>query len=317
MIKKIFYFFLFFFLIVLAMGCIGNGNGETTEHAVNGLSPTILIGGVESNRIELVTGQRTELGLNLKNLGEREIENVNSKLIGCLEVETEFDNDTEEIPPGTEYYFNWRVKPMDLGRGERINCDSFFRICFDYTTESYSDVIAIPEGYGVPPSPFSTTTGEYLNVLYNIEPTRIIDGEENRIVGEIIIRNVGTGAIDYVDYIDNPSRNILRTIEIELEGLEGAKIVRLGGDPIENIEDDDGIQILEDGTKIIIDYNGLDNVHLLRTIRGHEIRNRIEIKIPEDYSCEYQESLNIGELRLRVNNGYCIDTSPISVTMRG
>lgn len=300
--KKFFCFFLFFFFIVLTMGCIDIGNGEEVEEKemIGEISSTILIDGVERNTLDLISGQGAEIGLNIKNHGTKSIENVTIRMVGYLK-EDYSNNETDEIFPNTEYYFNWGVIAPELGSGERISSPVFFRVCFDSNTVSYSDVITIPEGHGSPPTPYSTTSSDYLTVLYNIPPTRIISGRENRIVGEIIIRNIGSGSIDYEIYRDGLTRNTLRDITVELKGLPGAEIARYSGREI--------------GDTIVSLDSRDEDINLLRLIRGHELRARIEITIPD--LDEYQRTTQIGGLELDINHGYCIDTPSITLNLRG
>ncbi len=311
--KKLVCFFLFFFFIVLTMGCIGNGENDV-EKREKELITTILINGRESNSLEFVSGQSAEIGLNVKNFGTEPIENVTVRMIGCLDDEA-INNQSSEILPNIEHYFNWRVEAIDMGRGERIDCSSFLRVCFDYNTLSKSDVIVIPEDHGTPQSPYSITTGDYLDVIYNIGVTRFIRNRKNEIVGNIIIRKMGPGSVDYPEYIDNPSRNILREIKIEIRDIDGAVIEDYGELKGERLE-----PIRESDTNLIINYQNdvvRNNLYLLRLIGGNELRSRIVISIPEEYSDLYQDRMNIGSIELDINYGYCIDTTPIYVTMRG
>ena len=312
--KNLFYFFFILFFIVLSLGCIETDEKEDEEIVTDGISSSILINGVQSRNIDLISEQRAEVGVRVKNFGDKPIENVTVKLIGYLNIENHISNETDRIFPNTEHYFNWLISAPRMRVGERISTMAYFRICFDYDTISYSDVITIPEAYGAPPTPYTVTESDYLDVLYNIPATRMIEGkEDNRIVGEIIIRNIGEGDVDYPVYIDNPSRNILRTIEVNVIGLENATIGRFGGERISSLEEDGGVEIIND-TKLIISHT-TDKAHLLRVIRGQELRTRIEITIPD--SEEYQKTTTIGGLEIDINHGYCINTPTISMNLRG
>lgn len=349
--KKILCFFLFFFFVALIMGCIGNGGRETDDETIqDGLSTQILINGVQTKRVSLVSGQSAELGLNIKNMGENPVENVNVKLVGWLGEQSESET-AEEIIPGMEYFLRWSIRSPELSRGERINHRAFIRMCFDYTTESYSDIVVIPEDYGAPPVPQSRTSSDYLNVLYNIGATRAIRDRENKIVGQVIIRNKGSGWIDYPTYEGNLQRDLLKEIKIEIEGLEGAEITGYGGvsrDFLQRIRLDseelegdynfgvtdtiifqDMLPVINGGggvgegvgridyETIVINYEDLEpaELYLLRVIRGQELTSRIEITLPGlDL---YQDSVMIGRMHVSIEHGYCMDIATLDVTLTG
>jgi hypothetical protein len=251
--------------------------------------------------------------VNLKNNGIRTMTNVTGKLLGCLDAN---DSHVDEILPNTKNYLNWDVKAPEMGEGETMNCPTTLRICFDYISKGYTDLIFLPENYSdVPPSPGSTSSSDYLNFGYKFGVNRVISGSnDNTFSGEIYIRNIGPGWVDYANYSNGLSMNTLRSINLTLVG-DNLEIVKFGGLNQPTLHSK-GWLTNNNKTLMITTSKNIENYgYLIKLIQGKELFDKITLNVTD--SSAFQDNSYIASLKTEVNHGYCIDAATINTRLSG
>ncbi len=315
--KKIFGFFLLFSL-VLFLGCIGGGEKPSSEEQVGivnkgTLNATILINGKPGDSITLLSSQSAQIGLTLKNSGLRTLGNVTGMLLGCLE--SDLDN-PGDIEPKSAQYLSWTVTAPLLGTSEIIKCPTSIRICFDYDSSSYTELVFIPEDYReAPPAPNAATASDFFAFSYNFGVIRVLKSGLNEIVGQISIKNVGPGWVDYIRYQGtNLQIYTVKKLTIDISDIDGVEIVRYGelsqDKLIENGWLDDNKKVLT-----ITEENAGNYLYFLKMIQGKELVPRIVLNITNPEL--FQDSVNVYTMDVDVEHGYCIDMATINTEMRG
>ena len=310
--KKILFAFSLLFLLALSLGCIGgNKNSNNNAQATSGtLNATILINGVQRNNMVLVSEQNAQIGLKLKNNGNEPIENVTGRVLGCLNSSDAF---TEEVLPHTQKYLSWDVKAPELGEGEKINCPTTIRICFDYTTKGYTDLVFVPEDYNeAPPSPSHTVSGDYLGINYKFGVARVMKQGDNEMNGEITINNIGDGWVDYINYTNGMSLNTLRKVNITLIG-DNIAISKFGG-----LDQSELSNWLSNDKKTLIltaDNTKEGYSYLTKLVQGKSLFLKLNINVTNPDS--FQDGTKIYQLRTEINYGYCIDIATLDTTLSG
>ncbi|MCD6575541.1 MAG: hypothetical protein J7K73_00065 [Nanoarchaeota archaeon] len=309
--KKALLAFSLLFLLALTFGCIGGKKEEGSgEQGVGTLNATILVNGVKTNTLNLVSNQNAQIGIKIKNTGVNPIENVTGRILGCLEAEDAY---VDEILPNNQRYMSWDVRAPEMGEGERINCPTTIRICFDYNSKGYTDLVFIPGDYNdVPPSPSRYVSSDFLDIAYNFGVDRVIpDSDENTLSGQIIIKNVGPGWVDYINYSNNLSLNTIRKINITLIG-DNIEITKFGGLSKSELGD----WLSDDGKSLVITSDNVGEYkYLLKLIQGKELF--LKMNIEPTNPAAFQESTKIYQLRTEINHGYCIDIATLDTTLRG
>ena len=307
--KALFAFFLLF-LLVLTFGCIG----ETKEEKKNNpgiLNATILINGIESNKIDLVSYQNAQVGVKIINHGTEKITNVTGRLLGCLDTN---DARVDEILPNTQKYMSWSVKAPELGQGEKINCPTTIRLCFDYTSKGYTDLVFLPENYAdVPPVGSSTSAGDFLKFDYAFGTNRVTNEGNNEFSGNIYLRNVGPGWVDYATYSDGLAMNTIKNITITIIG-DNIEIIKFG-DLNQSTLNNNG-WLSDDNKNITISTDNIGNYkYLLKLVQGKELFFKMSMNVTNP--SEFQDSTKIYNLKTEANYGYCIDIATIDTTLKG
>ena len=309
--KKLFIFFLLFFL-VLSFGCTGGSKEKAKQQNTGSLNATVLVNGVKSNTLSLVSEQNAQIGVNLKNNGVRPLFNVTGRLLGCL---TSKDSSVAEILPNTKNYLSWGIKAPTMGEGESITCPTTIRICFDYISKGYTDIVFVPENYSdVPPSPSSTTSSDYFNFNYKFGVNRVINGgNDNTFSGEIYLKNTGSGWVDYVNYTDGLNINMLRSINLTLIG-DNLEIVKFGGLNQSTLKNNGWLR--NNNKTLYIDSNNVSSYgYLIKLIQGKELFDKMTLNVTD--SNVFQHSTYIAGLRTEVNHGYCVDVATIDTHLNG
>jgi hypothetical protein len=312
--KKTLIAFSLLFLLALSFGCIGENNNAKNQTTAGALNATVLVNGVETNKMSLVSGQNAQVGVKLLNNADVPLKNVKGRLISCLGV---YDSKTNDIPPKSEAYMSWNVKAPSMGESEVITCPTTIRICFETTTKGYTDLVFIPENYtDVPPVAHSTSQGSFLMFIYKFGVARVIGNSENEISGNIYLRNTGNGWVDYITYPENSGLglNVIKNMTITLEG-DNIEIQKFGS--LNQTELLDKEWLSSDKKTITITSGDVEGgySYLLKLIQGKELFQKLTIGITNPK--EFQDSTHIYRLKTEANYGYCINVAEIDTTISG
>jgi hypothetical protein len=330
--NKAFFAFLILFLLVFVLGCInvGGGGGQvgpatSSAKITKGiLNATVLINGVETISVPLTSQQIAEIGVKLRNIGSDKITNVTGKMYGCLNDTTDGANaKSAELRPNEETYLSWRLQAPTMGQSERLTCPVIMRICFDYITDGYTDIVTLPEDYsGVPPIANIYVTKDLLDMTFDIGTLRIINrADANIVTGNLIISNIGPGWVDYVNYPANSGleMNKIRSINLTLaskdNGLFINEINEVKKSTLENAGwlTSNGKTIMISSATTRVGNTSYD--YLLEMIGGKELRWRMTFDVKDP--SVYQNETSLETLNVVVDHGYCIDIASIDAVLSG
>lgn len=308
--KKILFAFSLLFLLALTFGCIG-GSKEKEKSNLGSINATILINGVESNKMNLVSNQNAQVGVKISNYGTGTIKNVTGKLLGCIGTK---DAHADEILPNTQKYISWSVKAPELGQGESINCPTTIRLCFDYTSKGYINLIFLPENYTeAPPVASSTSSGDFLKFSYAFGINRITNEGDNEFSGNIYLKNIGPGWVDYATYSNGLAMNTIKNMTITIQG-DNIEIIKFGSLNQSTLHKKGWLT--SDNKNLTISAKDIGNYkYLLKLIQGKELFLKLSMNVTNPTS--FQDSTKIYNLRTEANYGYCIDIATIDTTLRG
>ncbi len=225
-------------LLLISFGCVKNNKQDSakavTENNVGIISYTYSLNGKNSTSITLLKGEQAELGTKLTNMGKRDMKNVTLKLISCLDPLTE-NNYYNKLSPGETAYFSFTLlNDLSLG-SQQIKCPSTVRVYFYYLTKSYTDIAVVGGEYSdEPPKLISYSDSDLLTIHYQLPQVfRVVEGSDKIIAGNLIIKNVGDGIVDYTEVgkTNEISEILIRTPKnIELTSIGGfnVNLVKLG-----------------------------------------------------------------------------------------
>jgi len=212
--KTFFPFFLIILvsLVVFTLGCgsMGSGDGLSEQTSAAKFSKgifntTIHINGAEKTDLTLTSRQPAEVGVTIKNQGPDDINNLNIRAIGCVDVEQ--SPAVENLQKGTTNYLSWTIRAPELGSSENFGCPLILRACFEETSNGYIEVTALPEDYSEVPS---APNYYYKSGIFATEPNfgtiRTISEpnggafipDDNVFYGTLKINNIGSGWVDYI-----------------------------------------------------------------------------------------------------------------------
>ena len=309
--RRLFVFFLLF-LLVLSFGCTGGSKEKPHQQNTGSLNATVLVNGIQSDTLSLVSNQNAQIGVNLKNNGVRTLFNVTGRLLGCLEAN---DSNISEILPNTKNYLSWDVKAPEMGEGETMNCPTTIRICFNYTSKGYTDIVFVPENYNdIPPASSSTSSSDYFNFNYKFGVNRVINNSnDNTFSGEIYLKNIGPGWVDYVNYSNGLSMNMLRSINLTLIG-DNLEIVKFGGLNQSTLQSNGWLR--NNNKTLNINSSNVDSYgYLIKLIQGKELFDKMTLNVTNSHA--FQDSTYIAGLKTEVNHGYCIDVATLNTQLSG
>ena len=306
----IFVFFLMF-LVAFSMGCIGGENKQ--KNVTNSLNTQVLVNGIQTDKIHLVSGQSVQIGVKIKNEGNSKIENLTGRVLGCLSSGDRLPQ-KQELTPNSEVYLSWDIKAPQMGEGETINCPTTIRICFETETKGYTDLVFLPEDYSEePPVAHKESFSDFLKFDYNFGVMRVIDSTEegkNTFSGNIYLTNVGNGWVDYISYKNNLNLNVLKELNVTLVG-DNIKFTSFGG--VKNIPNN---WISNNGKTLVITPSNVgDYSYILRLIQGKELFEKVGFETTD--SGKFQDSTHIYQLKTSAKYGYCIDVATLDTTLSG
>jgi|GEM_PF-2802134 len=308
--KKFLFLFFISSLIILILGCSQPQTQESIN--MNELNATVIINGKETNSIELIPYQNAEVGVKITNNGKYEMKNVSLKLISGVKNTPKKTNEIIMVP-GQTMYFSWSISGISLSSNERITIPASIKVCFDYISKGYSDIVFIPESYtDIPPSSSGNFASDYLSITHDFGVNRIIPNGINEIRGKIILKNIGKGNIDYPDYSSDYNKgmtiNKLRSIKINLTAPD-AKIVEFNGNSnLENWTKNPGWSLE------INKSNEGEFSRTLTLLQANELSLPITINITD--TNKYQEQ-RIERIYTEIEHGYCINTANFNIIMKG
>ncbi len=229
---KLNYLIPFFIIVILlfSFGCMNKKTNEVKESTTSTagiISYQYSLNGKNSTVLRLYHGEQAEVSVKIKNMGQHSIENVTLKLISCLDptsVSPNTDPQYSEIMPNSEGYFSFTLYNDISLASQEIKCPSIVRVFFDYTTDSYHDIAIMNKNYsGAQPKSLSYSDNELLSVNYELPSAfRLIDSKI--ISGRVIIKNLGTGLVDYPNV---GHTNEIKEIDIRVPS--DMKLIEIGG----------------------------------------------------------------------------------------
>ncbi|MDD5181862.1 MAG: hypothetical protein PHC66_01675 [Candidatus Nanoarchaeia archaeon] len=225
--------------MVFILGCSsfgGDGLSKQTTAAKFSkgvFNSTILINGAEKTELTLTNRQPAEIGLFVKNQGPNDINNVNIRAIGCVDIDSS-QSTKSVVQKGTTDYFSWSIRAPELGTSESFSCPLILRACFEETSNGYMELVVVNETYSEAPS---TPNFYYKSGIFTIEPNfgafRIINdlkSDPDVLYGTLKIKNTGSGWIDYLNQTEESDLEInkIKKINMTIDSSSALEFYKIG-----------------------------------------------------------------------------------------
>lgn len=308
------------FSLIFILGCNfpGGGGGSNVSAATGEVSKgtfnaSILVNGMGTSTMSLLSEQSAQIGLQIKNIGSSDLKDVKALLIGCIEGKPNKDNITV-MYPNTADYLSWTVQAPPLSQSEVINCPLTIRICYDKNSSGYTELKFIPDQYTEAPEPANSfSDSDVLSISFNFPVIRVLNTSANDITGSLTITNIGPGWVDYSNYsvYPNLSINTIKSLTINLSANKVA-ITKL-----RDISGSDLSKWLSNGGKLLTltTKNAGSDISLLKLVQGKELYLPLRLNVTN--ASIYQSAPKTELLDVTIEHGYCLDIATIQTTLRG